>query len=272
MTMKKMISLALAICMALALAAPVGAATVDSIEERVQVQDELVLNSMEDLKELSARDQEEYNSYIEAIDDGIKKDFNELVQVYPGIEKQDVNQIVDRLLVEYPEYKTSDMNELKDDIALLSNDMTVAAVRKFFTANNFQLSLALFDHSLTKNPAPATLSLVGNTDGMYGHIKSQLYKERNFFNSLVAFSRGGQNALRDPDWGYNFNDKSTDMYWSIHRCDVVRNRTAYNTVHFRIVDEYDFDPSTIAGVVAGACDTNPFHVEIYGVIQQGAWK
>ena len=52
----------------------------------------------------------------------------------------------------------------------------------------------------------------------------------------------------------------------------VRNRTAYNTVHFRIVDEYDFDPSTIAGVVAGACDTNPFHVEIYGVIQQGAWK
>ena len=72
MTMKKMISLALAICMALALAAPVGAATVDSIEERVQVQDELVLNSMEDLKELSARDQEEYNSYIEAIDDGIK--------------------------------------------------------------------------------------------------------------------------------------------------------------------------------------------------------
>lgn len=164
------------------------------------------------------------------------------------------------------------LEELQEDIGLLAANPVVTAVRAFFNANGFDLSLALFNHSLTSNPAAAELTLVGNTAGIYSHIKTELKSESNFFNSLVSFSRASQTPYRDPNWGYNFDRITTDMYWSIHRCDVVRNRTAYNTVHFRIVDEYDFDPSTIPGMVAGKCDTKPFHVEIYGVIQNGAWK
>src|SRR5699024_346798 len=122
----------------------------------------------------------EYDAKLNAIDEKLVNDVNTFIT-----ENQELSLVVNNMnkstnavgndnflkafLESYPEY-ISMKNQISDDVELLRFNPVVEAVRAFFNANGYALSLDLFNHSLTDNPAPASLSLTGNTAGMYGHI------------------------------------------------------------------------------------------------------
>lgn len=154
-------------------------------------------------------------------------------------------------------------------MATLRANPVVVAVRAFFSSNGYDLALDLFNHSLTEDPATASLSLTGNTEGMYGHIRSELSADP-FLDKMKTFAnKSGTETLSDSSYTFD----NGDLYWAIHGFTWTRSRTSKGTASFAIDDVYDFNKwKDIPGIVAGLAGTHDFDIHIEGLVQNGVIK
>lgn len=139
----------------------------------------------------------EYDAKLNAIDEKLVNDVNTFITENQELSLvvNDINKSIDvvenknflqAFLESYPEYVGME-NQISADVEILRFNPAVEAVRAFFNANGYALALDLFNHSLTDNPAPASLSLTGNTAGMYGHIRTLLTNDP-FLNKMATFA------------------------------------------------------------------------------------
>ena len=62
--------------------------------------------------------------------------------------------------------------------------------------------MTFFNHSLTPDPADATMDMIGNSSGMYGYVKGLLYVDE-FVYEMVRFSRADSSystISNSSDW------------------------------------------------------------------------
>lgn len=253
-------------------------------EQKIDVDKELknpiVIRNMKDLEKMNSDAVREYDEKLDSIPEELKNKFTSFnqkeegfvnsIQSIDSITDEEVNMdiYVEQFIEQYPEYKNVDKDELKEDLKMLRANPVVSAVRYFFSSNGYDLALTLFNHSLTDNPAPANMTLIGNNSGIYSHIKGLLYND-GFIEMMNDFSQAGSNYYSpDPTTDYAF--QNGDLYWAIHGFTWKKTRTMFNKAYFKIIDEYDFEKwRDIPGVVAGFAGTNDFSIEIYGLVQNG---
>ncbi|WP_312810181.1 hypothetical protein [Sedimentibacter sp.] len=238
----------------------------------------IIIRDMQDLEEMRARDLKEYNDKMNSIPAKLKNDFNNFEEMmklsrsnnFDFQNEKEVELYVDQFILAYPDYAAMDREELTSNIELLRANIVVTAVRAFFSSNGYDLALDLFNHSLTENPAPATLELTGNYGGMYSHIRT-LLRDDGFVSDMVRFAREGSNYKTLSDSSRPF--ENGDLYWAIHGFTWKRTRTNYDRAYFNIIDVYDFNKwKDIPGIVAGLAGTNDFDIEISGLVEGGTLK
>lgn len=236
----------------------------------------IILRTEEDWKKMNEDDLAEYNTRLESISPTLKKDVSSFLKKHtelssmPPDHKVAVNNdlFLVRFIEEYPEYSGS-KSEILNDVNMLRANATVTVVRAFFSSKGYDLSLALFNHSLTENPAKASLSLTGNTGGIYSHIRSELSADP-FLNKMKIFAnKNGTQTLKDSSYTF----EKGDLLWAIHGFTWTRKRLTYGTATFAIDDVYDFKKwEDLPGVVAALAGTHDFDVHIAGRVQNGVIK
>ena len=236
--------------------------------------DAIVLRNENDVEEMIKIDEETYNreyaEKVSKIDPQLRRDFEKFTAENSNTDAETYDEIISAFTSAYPDYANVDIEE---EIMTLQDNVTADLVRDFFRAKGYTISLALFNHSLTANPAKAYLDIIGNTDGIYKDIRVQLTQKYDFFTRMVTFSRASSSYLTEIVQDYVFDNKNTDMYWAIHKFDWKRTRTTYNKAYFKILDKYDFAGGpAITGIVASMAGTHEFDVEIYGLVQNGVLK
>lgn len=282
MSCRKCIVFLLVICLVASMITPVCAANTQQdrannvlSDGTVVESDAIVLRSMDDVEKMIKDDEQqyaqEYAVKVSKIDPQLKKDFAEFTANSEDANFTSYEEVIEEFQSTYPEYKNADID---DAIVTLQSNVTADLVRDFFDSNGFTIALALFNHSLTSNPAKAYLDIIGNTEGIYSDIRTQLTGKYDFVKKMIEFSRAGSNQETISNSSdYIFNKISTDMYWAIHGFTWKRTRTAYNKAYFKIIDVYDFKSGpSITGVVASMAGTHDFDVEIYGLVQNGVLK
>ena len=249
--------------------------TIDRKSEVIQ------LNTEEDWEVMRQNDLAEYEAKLNSIDKALANDVyslianNEELSLLQNSKNKSMEnpvndeEFLEKFLEEYPEYRTIGQEQLTENVKMLRFNPVVEAVRAFFKGNGYDLSLDLFNHSLSDNPATASLTLTGNTAGMYGHIRKELTKDP-FLGKMMTFATKNS-SYESQNTSDAFNNG--DLYWSIHNFDLSRTRTALGKANFRIHDTYDFNKwKDIPGIVAGIAGTHDFEVYIYGLVQNGAIK
>lgn len=274
---KKLVSLALVLVVSMVVSVPAFAEGNDtSFKKNSGNGSIIIIENDQDLKEMQEQDEEEYKSKLSAIDISLQNDFkqfytyyqkmypnsNELTSEAGNKEESFLNAFLER----YPQYKIVDRALLKKEVETLGFNIVVEAVRAFFNVNGYQLSLTLFNHSLSDNPASVIMNLTGSSTGLYGYVK-KLLKNDVFFITMDLFSKQGKTPSYVSD-SSSFDDG--DLYWAIHSFQWERERTQYNKATFKISDEYDFKKwQDIPGIVAGLANTHDYHIEISGLVQNG---
>lgn len=272
--------------------------TIISSTETSSINDNtIVITSENDFEQMSKQDEDLYQEQLDNIPSGLTDDVNTFLSHNPqyGIDESDVTTLLDSTSVDsvsensimlasevdsaamlsdfvecYPQYSSMDQSELLSSLATVRANPVVSAVRKFFSAKGYRLSLALFNHSLINNPGKVYMDLIGNKTSMGLYIKQLLSKD-GFVKKMITFSRSGSNYYSKTDSSYAFN--SGDLYWGIHGFTWKRTRTLYNKAYFKIYDVYDFKKwKDIPGIVAGICNTHDYNIEFYGLVQGGAIK
>ena len=282
MSRRNCVVLLLVICLMASMITPVCAANTqqdkaDNVlsDGTVVESDAIVLRSMEDVEKMIKDDEQqyaqEYAAKVSKIDPQLKKDFAEFTANNTDTNFTSYDEVIDAFQSTYPEYRNAD---IEGDVVTLQSNVTANLVRDFFNLNGYTIALALFNHSLTSNPAKAYLDIIGNTGGIYSDIRTQLTSKYDFVQKMITFSRAGSNQVTISNSSdYIFNKTNTDMYWAIHGFTWKRTRTAYNKAYFKIIDIYDFESGpSITGVVASMAGTHDFDVEIYGLVQNGVLK
>lgn len=238
----------------------------------------VIIRSAADWEQMRQNDLNSYQAKIDKISPQLKADFESYMAAHAEISPvqnrrggTDVQLLSTDLVIEdflraYPKYKEMSLSVLAADVELLRANIAVEAVRSFFKTMGYDFSLDLFNHSLNDNPAMIAYMLRGHEEGMYGYLR-ELLSADEFLSKMDDFSRESNSYERVSDSSYEF--ESGDLYWSIHGFTWTRARTEYGKATFTIDDRYDFDPSSIPGVVAGAAGTNDFDVYIGGVVENG---
>ena len=236
--------------------------------------DVLVIDSEEDLINMMEADIIAYQDKINAIPCQIREDYQTLIERNCKskniiTQKPCSNEAelisVDYFLEEFPEYKTMDTAQVKKYITVLNNDLVVSVIRAFFTVSDFQLSLALFNHSLVNNPQDAALHLAGHNYGLYEHVKG--WFSVHFTPKLKQYAYYETNDIvpRIFDTG--------DLFWAIHKYDLDLNRSGNGNAEFVIRDIYNFDSDsaadTIDSTIAGWAGCNSFNLTITGSMTGG---
>ena len=269
---KKSTAIMLTLCTIFSVSLPVFANSATSPYKST-----IVLRTEEDWAKMRQRDLAEYNTKLANISPTLKKDVitflnshDELAAI-PYSKNSDVvsnEEFLTQFITTYPEYGDNRI-QIADDVALLRANPVVVAVRAFFSSNGYDLALDLFNHSLTENPATASLSLTGNTEGMYGHIRSELSADP-FLDKMKTFAnKSGTETLSDSLYTFD----NGDLYWAIHGFTWTRSRTTKGTASFAIDDIYDFNKwKDIPGIVAGLAGTHDFDIHIEGLVQNGVIK
>lgn len=234
----------------------------------------IVLQDEADVKEMIKNDEEtyarEYAAKVGKIAPQLKRDFEEFTAENDDTCARTYDEIIDTFTSAYPDYKNANIEK---DIITLQDNVTADLIRDFYRAKGYTIALALFNHSLTSNPAKAYLDIIGNTAGIYHDIRVQLVQKYDFFRKMVSFSQLASSYKTETIQTYVFDDINTDMYWAIHKFDWKRTRTGYNKAYFKIIDRYDFAGGpAITGVIASMAGTHEFDVEIYGLVQNGILK
>jgi len=237
-----------------------------------------ILHTETDWEKMRQDDLNKYNAKLDSIDKKLVDDVNlfisenqELSLLQNSMTKSRKTAVsneifVRRFLNEYPEY-AMEQEQIIDDINILRFNPVVETVRTFFSQKGYELSLVLFNHSLTDNPEPASLSLTGNTSGIYSHIRRELRLDP-FLNIMKSFADAGNSIETIKDSSYTFDDG--DLYWAIHGFTWTRTRTRIGRADFAIDDIYDFNKwQDIPGIVAGISGTHDFDVHIDGVVELG---
>lgn len=244
--------------------------------EPIQERNEIVidLNTEADWQQMRQQDLVEYNAKINGIDKPLADKVNAFLDTHEEllpIQSRNSTPVAsnDVFLAEfiatYPEYAGME-NQIADDVELLRANIVVGAVRAFFSANGYDLALDLFNHSLTDNPATASLTLTGNTGGMYSHIRSELSNDP-FLSKMTSFAnKSGTESITDSSYTFD----NGDLYWAIHGFTWTRTRTSARTASFAIDDVYDFNKwQDIPGIVAGLAGTHEFDIHIGGLVKNG---
>ena len=120
--------------------------------------DAIVLRSEADVKEMIKADEEayakEYAEKVSKIDPQLKRDFEIFAAENNDASLTTYDEVIAAFTSKYPEYATQD---IKDDVIALQSNVTADLVRDFYKLNGYTIALALFNHSLTANPAKAYL-------------------------------------------------------------------------------------------------------------------
>ena len=152
-----------------------------------------------------------------------------------------------------------------EQAAILSDNAVVTSIRTFFTVNDYQLALALFNHSLLDNPADCQLNLTGNSYGLYAHVKS--WFSVHFTPKLRAYAYYEANDIVPRVF------TTGDLFWAIHEYRLDLNRSGNGNAIFVIRDLYNFDTETagdaINSMIAGWAGTNDFNLTITGSMTGG---
>ena len=269
---RKSIAIMIALCAIFSISLTAFASSTTS-----QYNNTIVLRTEEDWAKMRQHDLAEYNAKLANISPTLKKDVstflnshNELAAM-PHSKNSDVvsnEEFLTQFITAYPEY-AGNRAQIANDVATLRANPVVVAVRAFFSSNGYDLALDLFNHSLTENPATASLSLTGNTEGMYGHIRSELSADP-FLDKMKTFAnKSGTETLSDSSYTFD----NGDLYWAIHGFTWTRSRTSKGTASFAIDDVYDFNKwKDIPGIVAGLAGTHDFDIHIEGLVQNGVIK
>lgn len=249
----------------------------DTESKDILVNNTIILRTEEDWAKMRQHDLAEYNAKLANISPMLKKDVstflnnhNELAAMPYSKHSAVVSNeyFLTQFMAAYPEYAGNEA-QIAVDVATLRANPVVVAVRAFFSSKGYDLALDLFNHSLTENPATASLSLTGNTEGMYGHIRSELTADP-FLDKMKTFAnKSGTEKLSDSSYTFD----NGDLYWDIHGFTWTRSRTSKGVASFAIDDVYDFNKwKDIPGIVAGLAGTHDFDVHIGGLVQNGAIK
>ena len=269
---RRIFCLAISVCTVFTLS--VSAISQESIEND---NDNIIfLNTPEDWEQMRENDLAEYNEKLSRIDPELKKDVNDFLSYRSELSPLGDNSItqtmeisnatiLNEFLDSYPKYE--DMSaEIAHDVEMLRFNPVVEAIRSYFSKNGYELSLDLFNHSLTENPEDARMTLTGNTGGMYDHLRSELTNDP-FFDKMVAFSQKNDSFESITDWSHTF--ENGDLKFSIHGFTWTRVRSHLGYASFAIEDVYDFDPHSIPGIAAGFAGTNEFNIYIGGAVLDG---
>lgn len=273
--MKKLISLSLALALFISLAAPTFAIessfNVTTSENVTYDRPTINMNDPVAWEQMKQRDIEEYETRLNSIDKNLSEDvaaFMSTNNIQP--QSMDNNDFLTQFLSAYPEYNNLNIDQLTSDVEILRWNPAVELVRAFFSSNGYDLALDLFNHSLTEDPENAICTLTGNTDGMYGHIRTLLTNDP-FLDKLIAFSE--ESSIRETIRDTSHIFESGDLYWAIHGFTWTRTRQAIGCADFIIYDKYDFNKwQDIPGIVAGISGTNEFDIFIYGKLLNGVIK
>ncbi|GAA0122854.1 MAG: hypothetical protein KID00_12480 [Clostridium argentinense] len=112
----------------------------------------IVINNMQDLEEMRARDLKEYNEKMDNIPVELKNDFNNFEEILNlkrsnslyFENEEGIELYVDQFISVYPKYAAMNEEELTSNIKLLKANIVVTAVRKFFSSNGYELALDLY--------------------------------------------------------------------------------------------------------------------------------
>lgn len=268
-TTKRILSVAMTFCMMFSMSITAFASENDQNTENV-----IVLRTEADWQEMRENDLAEYEAMLNSIDPALVDDVNTFLDTHQELSPIPYGRAAtivsnDIFLTEfvaaYPEYAGME-TQIADDVELLRANVVAEAVMAFFALNGYDLALSLFNHSLTANPATVSISLTGNTSGIYGHIRTELTNDP-FLNEMKTFAnKTGTDTISDSSYTFD----SGDLYWAIHGFTWTRTRTSYGYATFAIDDVYDFNKwKDIPGIVAGIAGTHDFDVHIDGAIQNG---
>lgn len=270
---KKSISVVIALCMIFSMSITAFAnSTTKQYDENI-----IVLRTEEDWAQMRQHDLAEYNAKLANISPSLKNDVNTFLNNHDELAAMPYSKnavvvsnedFLTQFIAAYPEYAGNEA-KIADDVATLRANPVVVAVRAFFSSKGYDLALDLFNHSLTENPATASLPLTGNTAGMYGHIRSEL-SANPFLEKMKTFAnKSGTETIKDSSYTFD----NGDLYWAIYGFTWTRSRTSKGTATFAIDDVYDFNKwKDIPGIVAGLAGTHDFDIHIEGRVQNGVIK
>lgn len=272
-SLKTLIGIGMASCMLFSMA------TIAMASSPQQESDEnvIVLQTEADWARMRRHDIAEYEARINSIDSTLASDVDEFLRTHAEmspLQRSASTSVVsnaaflEEFVTAYPEYEERE-SQIAKDVELLRANVVAEAVRAFFSLNGYDLALDLFNHSLTEEPATASMSLTGNTEGMYGHVRG-LLTDDPFLDKMKSFAnKSGTETITDSSYTFD----SGDLYWAIHGFTWTRKRTSTGTASFTIDDVYDFNKwKDIPGIVAGLAGTHEFDIKITGLVQNGVIK
>lgn len=272
-SMRALMCLVLTLCMMYSMVIMADA----SSPGKKQDENVIVLRTEEDWARMREHDAAEYEAKINSIDPALARNVTEFLNTHSemsplrtrGSELPVSNSdFIAAFVRAYPQYAGQE-SRISKDVELLRTNVVAEYVKIWFRDRGYDLALDLFSHSLMDNPATASMSLTGNTDGMYGYVRG-LLTDDPFLSKMKSFAnKSGTETVTDSSYTFD----TGDLYWSIHGFTWTRNRTSKGTAKFSIDDVYDFNKwQDIPGVVAGLAGTHEFDIQITGLVQDGVIK
>lgn len=145
------------------------------------------------------------------------------------------------------------------------------AIRKWFRAKHYTVSLAFFNHSLLDNPSNLRYQTEAErSDPVVIGIKKGLY-ENDFVEQVARFGYENDdesNMAGDYIKNNYFSEFNVgDLRFAIHGLHNIRfHRMYYGKTYFRLYDVYDFDRYLSALLDLITSGTSPYDIIIEGLV------